>query len=383
MEASPKVSKKSRAPEAQSSLFDWPQAPGMTAKPVVREPERDPFEADASQALDAIVAAHAPEPEPPVKVEIGPKIYSVTELAEELRDHLADRYPQVIVQGEIADFKGVHRNGHLYCGLKDDKSQMRMVMWRGALTKVPFDIKGGLEVICTGRLDYYGGSGSLQFVAEKMEPVGIGALQLKFEQLKEKLRAQGLFDPARKRPVPRVAWRIGVVTSLTGAALQDMLRIFRIRFPLAEVSVFHAAVQGERAPAEIVAAIASANRYSAQAPRPLDVLIVGRGGGSYEDLFCFNDESVARALAASKVPTVSAVGHEIDVSLRSPLARRTPPSPPRVHPLCEPTSRRPSLARGPALEPRRRGRPGAPPRARQGTPRSVPKAPGTAHVGPA
>lgn len=242
-------------------------------------------------------------------------IYSVTDLSHRLRDHLKEHFSQVVVQGEIADFKGIHRSGHLYFALKDDSSQVRAVMWKGALQKVPFKIEGGLEVIIRGKLDFYGGSGSMQIVVEHMEPVGIGALQLKFEQLKERLRSEGLFDQARKRALPAVAWRIGVVTGKSTAAFQDMQKVLRHRFPLAEVYLFHAAVQGERAAAEIVSAIDLANRWSARQPRPLDVLVVGRGGGSYEDLFCFNEEIVARAIVGSQLPVVTGIGHEIDTTI--------------------------------------------------------------------
>ncbi len=140
---------------------------------------------------------------------IAPKIYSVTELSNQLRDTLRGTFGDILVQGEVADFKGVHRSGHLYFALKDEKSQVRAVMWKGALQKVPFEIKAGLEVICTGKLDYYGGSGSLQIVVEHLEPKGVGALQLKFEQLKAKLEQEGLFDPSKKRPVPAINWRPG------------------------------------------------------------------------------------------------------------------------------------------------------------------------------
>lgn len=256
-----------------------------------------------------------------------PKIYSVTELAQGIRDELRTAFPEILIQGEICDFKGIHRSGHLYFALKDAQSQIRAVMWRMDVVKVPFEIKAGLEVIVTGRVDYYTGGGSLQVVATRMEPVGIGALQLKFEQLKEKLRLEGLFDPARKRAIAPVNWHVGIVTGRSTAALQDMLKILRTRFPLAQVYLFHASVQGEKAPAEIVQAIERANRFSQQSERALDVLIVGRGGGSYEDLFCFNDERVARALVASKIPTVSAVGHEIDVTIADMVADRRAATP--------------------------------------------------------
>lgn len=262
--------------------------------------------------LKAQVVVPVKEPliEPPAEV-----IYSVTDLSLKLRDHLKDHFSSVIVQGEIADFKGIHRSGHLYFALKDSTSQIRAVMWKGSLSKVPFKVEGGLEVIIRGKLDFYGGSGSMQIVVEHMEPVGIGALQLKFEQLKEKLRAEGLFDAARKRPLPAVAWRIGVVTGKSTAAFQDMQKVLRHRFPLAEVYLFHASVQGERAASEIVASIERANKWSALQPKPLDVLIVGRGGGSYEDLFCFNEESVARAIVNSVIPVVTGIGHEIDTTI--------------------------------------------------------------------
>lgn len=243
------------------------------------------------------------------------RIYSVTDLAHLFRDHLKEHFSSIVVQGEIADFKGIHRSGHLYFAIKDDASQIRAVMWKGALNKVPFKIEGGLEVIIRGKLDFYGGSGSTQIVVEHMEPVGVGALQLKFEQLKEKLRLEGLFEASRKRALPAVAWRIGVVTGKSTAAFQDMQKVLRHRFPLAEVYLFHASVQGASAPSEIVRSIERANAWSVKQSKPLDVLIVGRGGGSYEDLFCFNDESVARAIVASGLPVVTGIGHEIDTTI--------------------------------------------------------------------
>ena len=310
-----------------------PRVPTPSRVPLPRHPRlqarlaaaSDPFgaeddEIDMSAELGELLA------DPPVVPE-GPVVYSVSEISSELRDALRDRFGAILIQGEVADYKGTHRSGHLYFGLKDDKSQIRAVMWKGALQKVPFDIKAGLEVIVTGKLDYYPGSGSLQVIVERMEPVGMGALQLKLEQLREKLKAEGLFDASRKRVVRPLNWRIGIVTSKTTAALQDMLRIFKSRFPLVEVFLFHAAVQGEKAPSEVCSGIERANRYSLKAARPLDVLIVTRGGGSYEDLFCFNDESIVRAIAGSKIPTVSAIGHEIDTTLADHVADKRSATP--------------------------------------------------------
>lgn len=343
--APPKGSKS--ADDSQPDLFGWadstsstpPAKSGKSSTSLAPEPAQSvpapakaktmPTEAelDDEATIDAIsaelLAAELPAEMPP----LGPVIYSVSDLSTELKESLAERFPEILVQGEIADFKGIHRSGHLYFALKDAKSQIRAVMWKYAVQKVPFEIKGGLEVIVTGKIDYYGGSGSLQINVEKMEPVGMGALQLKFEQLKEKLKNEGLFEIARKRKISPVNWRIGLVTGKSTAALQDMLKIFRTRFPLAEIFIFHAAVQGEKAPNEICEAIQKANRYSEQAAKPLDVLIVGRGGGSYEDLFCFNDEKLARTIAASKIPTVSAVGHEIDFTIADMVADKRSATP--------------------------------------------------------
>jgi exodeoxyribonuclease VII large subunit len=274
-------------------------------------------------ARSALLAQKDLAPEVPA----APAIYSVTEVSKLIRDSLREFIPDIIVRGEIADFKGVHRNGHLYFALKDDKSQIRAVMWKPAIARVPFDIKGGLEVIATCKPDFYAGSGSLQLVVEKLEPVGMGALQLKLEQLKEKLKQEGLFDQARKKLVKSLNWRIGIVTSKTGAALFDMLRVYNSRFPLVQIYVVHAAVQGDKAPDEIVRALERIERWQKNSNEPLDVVVVTRGGGSYEDLFCFNDERIIRAMARMSIPTVSAIGHEIDVTLADFVADKRSATP--------------------------------------------------------
>lgn len=262
----------------------------------------------------------------PEKKITEPKIWTVTELSKDLRDNLRSRYQQITLRGEICDFKGIHRSGHLYMGLKDESSQIRVVVWKGVVSKIPFDLKMGLEVIVVGSIDYYGAGGSLQVVAERIEPLGMGALQLKFEQLKEKLKKEGLFEVERKKEIPEHATRVGLVTGKSTAALQDMLRIFAQRYPLAEIFLFHAAVQGENAPKEIIAAIENAERFSKE-NKKLDILIVGRGGGSYEDLFCFNDEKLVRKIAHCALPTISAVGHEIDFTLADFVADRRAATP--------------------------------------------------------
>jgi exodeoxyribonuclease VII large subunit len=242
-----------------------------------------------------------------------PRIWTVSELAKDLREHLKSQFNKIMVKGEISDFKGIHRSGHVYMGLKDESSQIRVVIWKGVAQKIPFELKMGLEVIISGSVDFYGAGGSLQINVESIEPLGIGSLQLKFEQLKEKLSKEGLFDPSRKKSIPEQVSRIGLVTGKSTAALQDMLKIFSQRYPLVELYFFQASVQGEQAPKEICAAIQRAEKFSLT--KKLDILIIARGGGSYEDLFCFNDENLARAVAACSIPTISAVGHEIDFTI--------------------------------------------------------------------
>lgn len=257
-------------------------------------------------------------PEDPIQETIQetakkPRIWTVTELAKDLRDQLKSQFGKIMVKGEISDFKGIHRSGHVYMGLKDESSQIRVVIWKGVAQKIPFELKMGLEVIISGSVDFYGAGGSLQINVESIEPLGIGSLQLKFEQLKEKLSKEGLFDSSRKKALPERVARIGLVTGKSTAALQDMLKIFSQRYPLVELYFFQASVQGEQAPKEICAAIHRAENFSIS--KKLDLLIIARGGGSYEDLFCFNDETLVRTVAACKLPTISAIGHEIDFTI--------------------------------------------------------------------
>lgn len=254
-----------------------------------------------------------PLTQPIESAEKKPRIWTVTELAKDLREHLKSQFGKIMVRGEISDFKGIHRSGHVYMGLKDENSQIRVVIWKGVAQKIPFELKMGLEVVLSGSVDFYGAGGSLQINVESIEPLGIGSLQLKFEQLKEKLSKEGLFDSARKKPLPERATRIGLVTGKSTAALQDMLKIFAQRYPLVELYFFQASVQGEQAPKEICAAVQRAEKFSLS--KKLDLLIIARGGGSYEDLFCFNDETLARTIAACKLPTISAIGHEIDFTI--------------------------------------------------------------------
>lgn len=231
-----------------------------------------------------------------------------------IRGAIARHVPATLsVIGELGD---VSRSvmGHLYFTLKDDRSELRCVMWKSAAQSLKFEPKVGLQVIVHGGLEMYAPRGALQLIVRRIEPRGVGALELAFRQLREKLEREGLFAAARKRPIPRFPTRIAVVTSPRGAALRDITRTLARRFPYAEIVLFPTRVQGEGAAAEIAAAIALMNR-SAAALDGIDVAIVGRGGGSLEDLWAFNEEAVARAIAASDVPIVSAVGHEVDFSI--------------------------------------------------------------------
>jgi exodeoxyribonuclease VII large subunit len=217
----------------------------------------------------------------------------------------------VWVAGEISNFARP-QSGHCYLTLKDDRAQLRAVMWRGVAARLRFDLHDGLEVVCRGHLDVYAARGSYQLIIEDIVPRGMGALELALRQLREKLAREGLFDPARKRPLPHFVRRIAVVTSPTGAAIRDFLQVLGRRWRGADVLVAPVRVQGEGAAAEIAAAIETVNRLNELG---IDCLVVTRGGGSMEDLWAFNEEPVVRAIAASRIPVISAVGHEIDVTL--------------------------------------------------------------------
>jgi exodeoxyribonuclease VII large subunit len=255
-------------------------------------------------------AADSAVPYPPAE-----RVLSVAELTGVVKELLETAFPSVWVRGEISNFSRPG-SGHCYFTLQDAEAQIRSVMWRSAVGKVRFPLEDGLEVICRGHLDVYAPRGSYQLVVEAIEPAGMGARELALRRLRDKLAAEGLFDPLRKRPLPAFPMRIGFVTSPTGAAVRDFLEVLKRRWPGVSVLVIPARVQGEGSAAEIVAGIVAAN---ALVPA-LDVLVVGRGGGSAEDLWSFNEEIVVRAIAASRVPTISAVGHEIDITLADLVA---------------------------------------------------------------
>ena len=235
-------------------------------------------------------------------------VLSVSELNTAIRSTLQGQFGRVWVSGEISDLSRP-QSGHIYMSLKDGESQIRAVAWRSVASRLQFDLDDGLEVVCEGYVDVYPPRGSYQLTVRKIRPLGLGALQLALIQLRDKLTAEGLFDPARKKPLPGIPQRVAVVTSPTGAAIRDFLEVIRRRWPILDVTVVPTRVQGAEATAEIVGAI-----ETAQSLDP-DVVVVTRGGGSLEDLWCFNDEPVIRAIDQCKVAVVSAIGHEIDVTL--------------------------------------------------------------------
>jgi len=252
---------------------------------------------------------------------LPPKIYTVSDLTAEIRALLEETYPWIWVEGEISNFR-TPSSGHMYFTLKDQDSQIPVVMFRTANRQLTFQPRDGLSMLVYGQLTVYEPRGQYQIVAEYMEPRGLGALKLAFEQLKERLQAEGLFDEARKRPIPLLPGRIGVITSPTGAAIRDILQVLRRRFANLDVLIYPVAVQGDQAAPEIVQALRELNRRGG-----LDVLILARGGGSIEDLWPFNEEMVARAIAESKIPVISAVGHEIDYTIADFVADLRAPTP--------------------------------------------------------
>ena len=240
-----------------------------------------------------------------------PGTLTVTQLNEFLK-RLLESAPQlgsVSVRGEISNFKN-HYSGHWYFTLKDEGSQLKAVMFRSSAAKMKFIPEDGMKVTARGRISAFVQNGTYQLYCDSMEPDGVGALYTAYEQLKRKLEAEGLFDPRRKKPLPKIPMRIGIITSPTGAAVRDMINVTGRRFPAASVTLYPTLVQGPEAPAQLCAGLAYFNRTDSA-----DVIIIGRGGGSLEDLWAFNDESVARAVAGSRIPVISAVGHETDFTI--------------------------------------------------------------------
>ncbi|HSD51453.1 MAG TPA: exodeoxyribonuclease VII large subunit [Candidatus Methylomirabilis sp.] len=248
-------------------------------------------------------------------------VYTVSALTAEVKAVLEDGFSAVWVEGQLSNFKH-HTSGHMYFTLKDAEAQVRAVMFRGNNRLLKFQPKDGLAVLVFGTVTVYERRGEYQISVEFMEPKGIGALQLAFEQLKATLEAEGLFEAARKRPLPRLPRKVGIITSPTGAVIRDMLTIIGRRFPGLAILICPVQVQGETAAPEIAEALARLGQRA-----DLDVLIIARGGGSLEDLWAFNEEIVARAIAASPLPVISAVGHETDVTIADLVADLRAPTP--------------------------------------------------------
>lgn len=252
--------------------------------------------------------------------------FTVTELSGRVKKTVEETFGYVRVRGELGRVNR-HGSGHVYLDLKDDRAVLASVIWKGVASRLKVQPEQGMEVVATGRLTTFAGQSKYQMVVERLELAGAGALMALFEERKKRLHAEGLFDPARKQDLPRLPGVIGVVTSPTGAVIRDILHRLRDRFP-SHVIVWPTAVQGERAPAQLVAAIKGFNALDGSGPvaRP-DLMIVARGGGSLEDLWGFNDEAVARAVAESAIPVISAVGHETDTTLIDFVADRRAPTP--------------------------------------------------------
>ncbi len=250
-----------------------------------------------------------------------PRAMTVAQLTERLAGVLETEFFDVWVEGEISNLT-MAASGHWYFSLKDERAQIRAVVWKTATRLIKFKPRDGMKVLVRGGLKVYAPKGEYQLSVEVIEPLGKGSLQQAFEELKDKLGKEGLFDPARKRPLPLLPRRIGVVTSPTGAVVQDILRVLGRRYANLDILIYPARVQGEEAAGEIIQGIRALNTLEG-----LDVLIVARGGGSLEDLWAFNVEAVARALAASRIPTISAVGHETDFTIADLVADLRAPTP--------------------------------------------------------
>ena len=249
---------------------------------------------------------------------------TVTQLNEFIKGVIDSTAPltDVYVKGEISNFKNHYGTGHFYFTLKDDGGLIRSVMFRSSAGKLKFLPEDGMKVIAHGRVSAFVRDGQYQLYADSLEPDGVGALYIAFEQLKKKLEAEGLFSPARKKKIPKIPTRVGIITSATGAAVRDMIHVAGRRFPYAKLVLFPSLVQGPDAPAQLISGVRYFNETGSA-----DVIIIGRGGGSLEDLWAFNDETLARAVAASRIPVISAVGHETDFTICDFAADLRAPTP--------------------------------------------------------
>jgi len=298
-----------------NSLFNLPfDEPDPPIKPDVTDKRAKPTVAAATATTRAPAV-------PKSDIPSARRVLTVSELTGQIRTLLEERYVEVWVEGELSNSR-VWNTGHMYFTLKDGTAQIKGVMFRSAVRTLRFEPRDGLRVVARGRISVYDPKGEYQIICEHLEPEGLGALQLAFDQLKQRLSAEGLFDANRKRPLPALPRKIGVVTSLDGAAVRDIIHVLRRRYPNAHIVLRPTRVQGDGAALDIARALAAIGRVPG-----VDAVIVGRGGGSIEDLWAFNEEVVARAIAECPVPTISAVGHETDVTIADFVADLRAPTP--------------------------------------------------------
>lgn len=289
-------------------------------------PARRPAEVATPAVPSPVPAWRRPAParEQPPPATDGPHVITVSELTAQVKELLEPRFARVLVRGEVTNFRGASARGHLYFALKDSRASIDVKVWASQAARLRFQLKDGLAVVVEGSVDVYEPQGRYSLIAQRVEPEGVGALALAFEQIKVKLSKEGLIGEGRTRPrrsLPMLPRRIGVVTSVTGAALRDFLKVLHRRHPRLAVLVADARVQGDGAAADVCRAIAWMSRQD------IDCLVVTRGGGSVEDLWTFNEERVVRALWDCPVPTVSAIGHEIDTTLSDLVADIRAPTP--------------------------------------------------------
>jgi exodeoxyribonuclease VII large subunit len=273
--------------------------------------------------------------EPDSQAGEGPRagFLTVSELTARIKSVLERGFAEVALRGEISNLSRP-RSGHVYLSLKDDASQVRAVLWKSDAQRLVFELEDGLAVRVWGDLTVYAPRGEYQLTVRKIEPEGVGALELAFRQTVARLAAEGLFDPSRKKPLPAFPKRIVVVTSPTGAAVRDLLQVTGRRWPAAEILIAPTLVQGPGAAEQVAAAVVLANRVAGA-----DLIVVARGGGSLEDLWAFNEEVVARAIAASRLPVVSAIGHEVDITIADLVADKRALTPSEAGELCVPDAR--------------------------------------------
>ena len=299
-----------------SSLFDLPFEEPDSAEAKSRKPDHAEAQSGKPAPAEATSTSTPPAEQPAPR-----RIFTVAQLTARIRTLLEEQFFEVWVEGELSNCK-VWTSGHMYFTLKDRDAQIKGVMFGSSLRLLRFRPQDGLRVVARGRITVYGPKGEYQIACEHLEPEGLGARQLAFEQLKERLSAAGLFDSQRKRPLPALPRKIGVVTSLDGAAVRDIIKVLRRRYANAHVVIRPTRVQGEGAAMDIMRGIRAISRVPG-----VDVVIIGRGGGSIEDLWAFNEEVVARAIAGCPVPTISAVGHETDVTIADFVADLRAPTP--------------------------------------------------------